>query len=164
MKKRNIAVLALTALTAGMLIAVVLPATGQVSGKTFTLCEKDTRDYEREVDNGDGEFSAGDSFIFAEPEFNTDGERVGKTFGNTTVLKLAGERDAYVQFNVSIRLRGGDLEIQSTGRFSQLGGGHPLAIVGGTGKYNDASGVAQIYSRGCKSVKGSKDKVTIVLN
>jgi hypothetical protein len=163
MKKRNIAVLAISALTAGMLVAVVLPATGQVTGKTFTLCEKDSRDYEAEVDNGSDSFSAGDVFIFAEPEFNTDGERVGKTFGQTTVLKRL-KRDAYSQFNVSIHLRGGDLEIQSAGKFSQLGGGHPLAIVGGTGKYNDATGVVKIYGQGCDGVKGSTDHLKIVLN
>jgi hypothetical protein len=163
MRKRNVAILALSALTAGMLVAVVLPATGQVTGKTFTLCEKDSKDYEAEVDNGADGFSAGDVFIFSEPEFDTNGDRVGKTFGQGTILKDF-ERDAIVQFNVSLHLRGGDIEVQSTGKFSQLGGGQPLAIVGGTGKYNNATGVVKIYGRGCNGVKDSKDRLKVVLN
>jgi hypothetical protein len=164
MSRRNIVVIAISALAAGMLVAMLLPATGQVTGKTFTLCEKDSRDYDREVDtDGDGEFSVGDMNVFSEPEFNTDGERVGRVFGTGTVIKTL-ERDGIVQINISAHLRGGDLELQSTAKFTQLGGGHPLAIVGGTGKYNDASGVVQIYGRGCKGVKGSTDHVKVVLN
>ena len=164
MKKRNIVVVAATALATGMIAAMLMPASGQVTGSTFTLCEKNTNDYEYDVDtDGDGDFSPGDQFFFADPEFDTEGNRVGKTFGTGTVLK-ALKRDGIIQFNVSIHLRGGDIEVQSTGKFSQLGGGHPLAIVGGTGKYNDASGVVKIYGRGCAGVKNSVDKLKVVLN
>jgi hypothetical protein len=163
MKKRNIVLMAVSAVTIGTLVATLMPATGQVTGKNFTLCEKDTHDYEKDVDNGAKGFSAGDQFIFSEPEFDTNGERVGKIFGTGTVLKRL-KQDGIIQFSVSFNLHGGSIELQATSKFSNLGGGSPVAIVGGTGKYNDASGVAKIYTTGCKGVKDSKDRAEFFLN
>lgn len=163
MKKRHIVLMAVSAVTIGTLVATLMPATGQVTGKNFTLCEKNTHDSEKDIDNGDEGFSAGDQFIFSEPEFDTNGERVGRLFGVGTLLK-AFEEDGVVQFSVSLNLKGGSIELQATERFSNLGGGSPVAIVGGTGKYNDATGVAKIYGRGCKGVPNTKDRLEIVLN
>lgn len=163
MSKKTIIGIAMSALIAGIVGATLLPATGQIAGKTFTLCEKDSHDYEAEVDNPPKGFSAGDTFLFAEPEFDKAGDRVGKSFGTGTVLKRL-KRDGIVQFNVSIHLRRGDLELQSTFKFSEFGGGHSVAVVGGTGKYSNATGVVRTYNRPCAGVSKKGDHLKVILN
>jgi hypothetical protein len=165
MGKRTIVGVAMSALIVGVVVATLLPATGKITGKTFTLCEKDSHDYEADVDNPPKHFSAGDTFIFSEPEFDTNGDRVGKSFGVGNVIRLNEEKnDGTVALNVSLRLKGGDIEIQSTTKFSQFGKGHPVAIVGGTGRYNDASGVIQLFNQPCAGVSKKGDHLQVVLN
>ena len=156
--------LVLATTTVGVLSSALLPATSQVSGKTFTLCEKNgPKDYEKNVDNGEQGFSAGDQFIFSEPEFDRNGDRVGKLVGVGTVVRRL-KQDGLVRFNVSLNLRGGRIEIQASTKFSNLGGGTAVPIIGGTGKYNDASGVVEIYGRGCKGVSRRADRLRVKLN
>jgi hypothetical protein len=163
MKRGTIVGIAMSALIVGVVVATLLPATGQVTGSTFTLCEKDSQDYGKDVDNPPKDFSAGDFFVFSEPEFDTDGNRVGRSVGSATVIK-AFKRDGLVQFNVSLQLTGGDIEVQSAARFGQLDSGHRLAIIGGTGRYHDATGVVKLYSRPCPGVGQKGDHLKVVLN
>jgi hypothetical protein len=154
MKKRSIAILAVVAVSVGVLVVNLLPATGQVVGNKFTLCEKDTHDHEFDVDYPPEHFSVVDVFMFHEPEYNTSGDRVGTVWGRGRVVKIRGKNDAVVSLNVSLNLHRGDLELQGTAPFSKFGGGHPLAIIGGTGQYNNVAGVVKLYSRACEGVGG----------
>ncbi len=106
--------LLLTTLLVGVLVAGLVPAASQGGGQRFVLCEKNGRgDYEKEVDTDQsGDFSAGDLFLFSEPTFDSEGERIGKTAGRATVIKLIGDRDALIALSVSVNIKGGRLEVQ----------------------------------------------------
>lgn len=143
---------AVAVLCVGVLTATLLPATGQTGGgKRFVLCEKDSHDYEKDVDNPPDGFSAGDLFIFSEPEFDTNGHKVGKIVGTGTVIKLIGDNDGLVQFNVSFNLDGGRIEVQGSGKFSTINSAN-LAIIGGTGKYLGKTGTVTPKNRPCDGV------------
>ena len=152
---------AVAVLCVGVLGVTLLPATGQTGGQKFTLCEKDSnKDFEHDVDNPPKRFSSGDQFMFTEPEFNENGKKVGKLAGTGTVIKLYGDEDALVQFNVSINLDGGRIEIQASQRFSHFTDGH-FAIIGGTGKYEGKSGTVTPRNRPCEGVSQKGDSLVV---
>ena len=66
------------------------------------LCEKNGKhDYEKDVDEDPlGEFSAGDSCLFSEPEYDNNGKKIGKSGGRGVVIRTLGEQDALIAFNV----------------------------------------------------------------
>ncbi|MEA2434701.1 MAG: hypothetical protein QOG54_2158 [Actinomycetota bacterium] len=151
------------AVSVGVLVATLLPAASQVSGERFVLCEKNgDQDYETDIDNGRKGPSAGDVFIFSEPEFDKDGNHVGKVFGKGTILRLLDDDDGVSQLNVSINLKGGRLELQGSTKFSNFGGKLEFAVVGGTGKYAGRDGTATIADRKCPGFDNG-DRVTIEL-
>ena len=148
---------AVAVLCVGVMGLTLLPATGQTGGKRFVLCEKDgPKDYEFDVDNPPKHFSAGDQFIFSEPEFDENGRKVGKIVGVATVVRTIGERDALVQFSVSFNLDGGRIEVQASGNFSRLNSAN-LAIIGGTGKYAGKTGSVTPKNAPCDGVSTKGD-------
>jgi hypothetical protein len=139
-------------LCVGVLGVTLLPATGQTGGDRFILCEKDGRfDTEHEIHNPPAGFSAADGFVFTETEFDENGRRVGTLNGQATVIRTIGDRDAMVQFNVSLNLDGGRIEVQASSRFSNLNDA-TFAITGGTGKYEGRTGVVSPRRRSCPGV------------
>jgi hypothetical protein len=163
MRRWRIVSVVTAAVTVGILVATLLPAASQVSSDRFVLCEKNgSSDYEADVDNPpDGE-SPGDTFIFMEPEFDKDGNHVGKSIGTGTLIRRLGERDAVVQFNVSINLKGGRLEVQSATKFSNFQHATDFAIVGGTGRYAGRDGIVTVSDRKCPGFDNG-DRVTVEL-
>ena len=156
--------ISLAILLVGVLAASLVPAMSQ-GGRRFVLCEKNGRhDYEKDIDTDqDGEFSAGDQFIFSEPEYDNSGDRIGKSAGKATVIRLLGDRDAIASFNVSANLKGGRLEIQAAGKFSNFRHNPSFAIIGGTGQFAGAGGTITINEKaGCGGFPKA-DKLTVEL-
>ncbi|MGH2754416.1 MAG: allene oxide cyclase barrel-like domain-containing protein [Actinomycetota bacterium] len=152
---------AVSVLCIGVMTATLLPATGQISGKRFVLCEKNgPKDYEKDVDVRPNGFSAGDQFLFSEPEFDEAGRKVGKIVGSGRVIRTFGERDALVQFNVSLNLDGGRIEIQASSKFTNTTGA-TFAIVGGTGRYAGKTGTVKVRSRRCDGVGKKGDSLVV---
>lgn len=154
----------LAILLVGVLAASLVPAMSQ-GGRRFVLCEKNGRhDYEKDIDSdGDGEFSAGDQFIFSEPEYDNSGDRIGKSAGTGTLIRLLGERDGLLSVNVSLNLKGGRLEVQGAVKFSSFRRNPSLPIVGGSGQFAGAGGTITINERaGCGGFPKA-DKLTVEL-
>jgi hypothetical protein len=155
---------AVAVLSVGVLGVTLLPATGQVGGKRFVLCEKDGRfDTDRDIDNGPNGFSSGDVFVFTEAEFDESGDRVGTLVGTGTVVRSFNRaEDAFVNFNVSLNLEGGRIEIQASSKFTNLNRAH-LAIVGGTGKFAGKTGTVTPKARSCNGVakEGRGDSLVV---
>lgn len=151
---------AVAVLCVGVLGATLLPATGQTGGKRFVLCEKDSHDYEFEVDYPPKHFSNGDEFLFSEPEFDVNGHKVGKIVGVGTVIRTIGDEDAMTQFRVSFNLEGGRIEIQASQRFSHFTDGK-FAIIGGTGKYEGKTGTVRPRNRPCDGVSKKGDSLVV---
>ena len=143
---------AVAVLCVGVLGVTLLPATGQSAGQRFILCEKDGKwDTETEIHNPPAGFSAADGFVFVETEFNENGKKVGTLNGQATVMKTIGDRDAVVQFNVSLNLDGGRIEAQGASRFSNINDAN-FAIIGATGKYEGKTGHVSPRTRPCDGV------------
>ena len=152
---------AIALLSVGVLGLTLLPATGQTGGKKFKLCEKDSnKDFEHDVDNPPKHFSSGDQFLFTEPEFNENGKKVGKIAGTGMVLRTYSDDDALVQFNVSLNLDGGRIEIQASQRFSNFSDAN-FAIIGGTGKYEGKTGTVKPSNRPCDGVSQKGDSLVV---
>ena len=155
---------AIAVLSVGVLGVTLLPATGQTGGKRFVLCEKDGRfDTDRDIDNPPNGFSSGDQFVFTEAEFDESGDRVGTLVGTGTVVRSFNKaEDAFVNFNVSLNLNGGRIEVQASSKFTNLNRAH-FAIVGGTGKYAGKTGTATVRTRPCDGVApdGKGDSLVI---
>ena len=154
---------AVSVLCVGVLGVTLLPATGQVGGKRFVLCEKDGRyDTETEIHNPPAGFSAADGFVFTEVEFDESGDRVGSLIGQATVIRTIGDRDAMVQFNVSLNLDGGRIEVQGSSRFGNINDAR-FAIVGGTGKFAGKTGTVSPKRKSCPGVakKGNGDSLVV---
>jgi hypothetical protein len=152
MSRWNVFGLLLATLLVGVLVAGLVPAASQSGGERFVICEKNGRhDYEADVDSDqDGEFSAGDTFLFAEPEFDTDGKQIGKSAGSGTAVRVFSNHDAIVELDVSLNLKGGRLEVQGAVRASNFGKTPQFPIVGGTGRYAGAGGTITIHEKaGC---------------
>lgn len=156
--------ISLAILLVGVLAASLVPAMSQ-GGRRFVLCEKNGRhDYEKDIDaDQDGDFSAGDQFIFSEPEYDNSGDRIGKIAGHATIIRLVGDRDAIASFNVSLNLKGGRLEVQAAGKFSNFRNNPSFPIVGGSGQYSGAGGTITIHEKaGCGGFpKGDKSIVEL---
>ena len=154
---------AVAVLCVGVIGLTLLPATGQTGGgDKFKLCEKDSnKDFEHDVDNPPKHFSAGDQFMFTEPEFNENGKKVGKIAGTGTVIRTyGGEDDALVQFNVSLNLDGGRIEIQASQKFSHFSDAN-FAIIGGTGKYEGKTGIVIPKNAPCDGVSQKGDSLVV---
>ena len=155
---------AVAVLCVGILTATLLPATGQTGGKRFVLCEKDGKhDYEFDVDNPPKHFSAGDQFIFSEPEFDVNGHKVGKIAGVAHVIRTIRDRDALVRFNVSFNLEGGRIEVLGTSTFGHINSA-TFAIVGGTGKYEGKTGVVKPRNAHCDGVGKKGDHAVFLFD
>jgi hypothetical protein len=158
--------LLLTTLLVGVLVAGLMPAMSQGGGQRFTLCEKNGRhDYEKDVDaDGDGEFSAGDQFIFSEPTYDSNGKRIGKSAGSGLVIRTIGDRDALVAITVNVGITGGEFQIQGAVKGSNFSKSPSFAIVGGTGRFTGAGGTVRVEERaGCGGFpKG--DRITVDLS
>ena len=155
---------AVAVLSVGVIGLTLLPATGQVGGDRFILCEKDGKwDQETEIHNPPAGFSAADGFVFTEAEFDENGDRVGDLYGQGTIMKTIGDRDAVIQFNVSLNLDGGRIEAQGAARFSNITGDTHFSIIGGTGKFEGRTGHLTPRSRSCPGVAkpGNGDSLVV---
>jgi hypothetical protein len=158
--------LLLATLLIGVLVAGLLPAASQSGGQRFVLCEKNGRhDYEKDIDvDGSGDFSTGDTILVSEPEFDSDGKRIGKSVGTATVVKLEDDFEkAIFSINVSFNLKGGRLEVQGSIKGGNFGKDPSYAIIGGTGRFAGAGGTVTVSERaGCGGFPKA-DKVTVEL-
>jgi hypothetical protein len=158
--------LLLTTALIGVLVASLVPAASQGGGGRFVICEKNGRhDYEQDVDNDDsGDFSAGDTVLFSEPEYDSNGDRIGKSAGTATLVRMdGGFETAIVQLHVSLNLKGGRLEVQGAIKGVNFGKKPDYAVIGGTGRFAGAGGSVTVDERaGCGGFPKA-DKLTFEL-
>lgn len=137
-----------------IIVAIVVAATGgaqTTNGRTLTLFQDTTRESNTFVDNppkspsknpSSRQFrlSVGDDLVARTPVLDRrGGKRVGTAYAHVTVVKGRKFENAILQGEVVLTLRDGTIV------FTGLAGGaeRPLAVVGGTGAYEDAGGSAR---------------------
>jgi hypothetical protein len=139
--------LALSAVVSGALITAAYSATSaSASGdgtRTLRLQERDVR--ETDLDLGEPGFGPGDQFVFrGKLVWLGSGKRVGTSGGSCTIVALFDTK-ADAHCNATLRLSDGQISLQAFVTFSEEGGGPAhVAVVGGTGKYRNAHGEAEL--------------------
>lgn len=102
---------------------------------------------EKNIDVGRSGPSTGDRFVFWENLFDEDNDRVGRLAGSCDVAQVKRNsngrpKDGFLQCVGTFRLPDGQITVQGTMWWSDET--PTLAITGGTGRYDDASGEVQL--------------------
>ena len=145
-------ILTLAAATAAT-VAIAIAVTGSAQstgGRTVTLFENTARERSTLVDNApksstkDPEsrrfrLSAGDELVNRTPVLDHQGgARIGTSYAHAVVVNGRRFQSANLQANVVLALRDGTIALAGLVGAAQ----RPLAVVGGTGAYDGASGSA----------------------
>lgn len=148
----------MAAAVVGMVLGGVIPAASQSSpNEKLTLCEKDSKGFEKEIDaDGDGDFSPGDYTTFVNPLFDAkSGRRHGRDVGTFTFLKSTGG-NGWFKGNVTAIFGNGRISVDATGKFSGFRSGVSFPITGGTGHYRNASGIVVAEGGRCDGKSGTR--------
>jgi Dirigent-like protein len=155
--------LVLAGLVAGAAIAVPLGSAGAQSpgGRTLTFVERDKGSTFGFVDNPpkspkhQNRFSAGDSFVFSNPLFDTSGKSIGRLHASCAADKPGSPTTATVVCHGAFRFQDGmvTVEVLSVVDAKDVTG----AVTGGTGAYEGARG--NVVSHNTKS--GANDTITL---
>jgi hypothetical protein len=143
MRKKLIVVVASGIFAIGMILATLLPAS---SATTINVYEKENQGFQKFINVDGTKSSAGDYSLFSSPLFQAGtGKKVGRDTVEITVIHSLGKHDARFRAAATFRIGNGKIEVAGSGRFSGLvKGTASLAIIGGTGAYNGASGTLVI--------------------
>ncbi len=134
-----VAATAVAAMSAGVL--VVGQGSSQAADADDTITGRGGQ--EKDIDVGRSGPSVGDRFVFSENLFDEDKDRIGRLVGSCDVgiVKRNSNgkpKDALMQCLATFRLSDGQITVQGAIWWSDE---NPvLAITGGTGSYDDASG------------------------
>jgi hypothetical protein len=103
--------------------------------------------FEKTIDLGTAGLGPGDVTLGSHKLFDVDGTTVvGRDFERLQVLRVLAGGDAFnFVYDSTIRLADGDVVLYGEGRISDIftPGGATIAIIGGTGAYDDAAGSAR---------------------
>lgn len=102
---------------------------------------------EKNIDVGRSGPSTGDRVVFWENLFDDDNDRIGRLAGSCDVAQVKRDsdgdpKDGFMQCVATFRLPDGQITVQGTMWWSDET--PVLAITGGTGSYDDASGEVQL--------------------
>ena len=170
MRKRALFIGGLAATLSAVLVAgFLVPAISQQSGgrEELNLCLQEGRDsgYDVDVDVRAKNFGPGDYSLFTDKLFNKETkEPAGHDVGRFTVVKFIGENDAEFILDVTAITPQGRITLYGAGRFSGFNKGLRLAVTGGTGRYNNATGGALVSGAKCLGKKGTKIALDLTLN
>ena len=159
-RKLVVTVALVVAVGTGLIIGGALPASSQGGRTRFTVCEKDSKGFSRDIDaDGNGEFSPGDYQMFTDPWFDpATGRRHGRDAGVFTFIRPSGDRNGWFQVVATAFFAEGRITVTATGKFSWSAtkDGTNFPITGGTGHYRNASGTVTIKDAHCDGKKGSR--------
>jgi hypothetical protein len=150
--------------TVGVLIAIVLPASSQVSGQTLRVCDPNNQGFEHTVDVGRDDISAGDTSQFIDKAFDSQtGDPAGKFVGNLTVIRtFPDRRDALVHIDVTYFSNRGKISVDATGTFGSFADGVHFPITGGSGNFRTAGGQALAKEGFCQGHRGLRLRIHVV--
>lgn len=156
------------ALSAVLVAAFLIPAQSQKKGGTeiLNLCLKEGRGlgFNHDVDVSKKGFSSGDYSLFTDKLYNRDtGKGYGHDVGRFTFVKRTGKGDGVSILDVTAVLPTGKLLLYAPVRFSQFTKGARMAITGGTGNFNNASGGAVVRDGKCLGHRGTRVTATVTL-
>jgi hypothetical protein len=142
----------------GVVIGVMVPASSQQGGATITACVRNRGGYTKNVDVGKKRFSAGDYLLETDPLRNPEsGKVVGHSVVKLTFVKLFPKRnDVLFIVDSTDRFAKGKISTYGYGRFSAGRKGLKIAIIGGTGIYNQARGAALVKFGRCAGKPGTR--------
>jgi hypothetical protein len=156
-------------LSAVLVAGFLVPAISQQSGgrEELNLCLQEGRDvgYDVDVDVNEEDFGPGDYSLFTDKLYNKETKKpAGHDVGRFTVVKTVGQRDAEFILDVTAVTPNGKISLYGTGRFSGFEKGLRLAVTGGTGRYNNATGGAVVSGARCLGKRGTKIALDLTLN
>jgi hypothetical protein len=133
------------ALVALMIVVVALPAGSQQPQQrgTITLFDPNKTNYEKVIDEGRKGFSAGDTILFVDAQFDPETcERVGTLVGRLVISKRLKQDNAWFVGDFTLKLADGKVVAEAAARFAEFAQTEDgvFAVTGGTGAYRDASG------------------------
>ena len=116
---------------------------------TLRLFERDTQ--QAAIDLGDRGQGPGDLFVFAGDltDGTATGPKVGRAAGSCITTSGDAAKPGDLLCAITLTLRGGQIQTQAVYDSAALFGGSvvPLAITGGTGDYENASGTMSLHAR-----------------
>ncbi|MEA2460950.1 MAG: hypothetical protein QOH90_1127 [Actinomycetota bacterium] len=155
------------ALSVAVIGMLIIPAQSQSGGtETIRLCSKEGPGfgYDKDVDvDGDGHFSAGDSNLFTDKLWNRDTEEgYGHDVGKISFIKLE-DRTATAIIDVTAVLPNGKLSVYGAINFGDPSDPSRIAVVGGTGHFNNATGGLTFHDGRCLGHKGTVIRAEVTL-
>jgi hypothetical protein len=157
MRKRLTALGVASALVgSGVVIGLMVPASSQQGGTTITACVRDRGGYTKDIDVGKKGFSAGDYLLESDPLRNPkSGTVVGHSVVKVTLVKRFRKRnDVLFIVDSTDRFAKGKISTYGYAKFSAVRKGVKIAIIGGTGIYNQARGAAFVKAGRCGGERG----------
>ena len=140
--------------TLGLLLGVLTPASSQAPPErtTITLIDVVDTGFEKDIDERPvGRFSAGDWFVFRDPQLDPETcEKVGKVQGQTVIIKPVGRENAAFVLHAVAILADGKITFEFGGTFADFDapGGLEGVVTGGTGAFKDARGQVTVAGGG----------------
>lgn len=149
MKKVLLVLTLSAALSAVMAAGTLVPAISQPPEERTTITWFDPRatDFEKDLDFGKKNFSAGDMAVIKDTMFDPETcEKAGTLLLRFQVVKFAGREDAFFIDDGGVLLPDGKMSFHLIGKFSEFAseGGAAGAVIGGTGPYRDVTGEIRV--------------------
>ena len=157
MRSKRRGTLAIAASAAGALLAATLWLPAALAGDTQVQVFDPEGKFEKFIDNGKADLSAGDEII----EIHTlldpaDGSDAGTIYTEVGVLRvIGGGEDLDVTLACTVVLPEGTIVFYGAFRFSDAGTGVSLPVTGGTGDFELARGTVNIVGGELNGAQGA---------